>query len=373
MKSSTSKKTVDPAVSQLDFVMRDPLAQWIDRKAWSSLQAALLAYLWALSTSFLISIAAGTLLPRPGVRALLGDGFYFISETVTVFVVWMYYVWLCNSPKQVLTKLEEGGTLQIRKDDLEAVKPILASRIPFLTASLLSVIAGGLYFYQYNGYGTVLWYNTKPIFVAIRTILVIVPTAYVVGFVIVRSVVNTLVFRSLLRNVNVNPMHPDRAGGLLPLGQYALRSTYVIALGGMVAALAEYSLYTRGLLFTFHYFHIVILLYVIVAPLSFFAPLGTARNAMLNAKNQLLLKISKQFNADFSEAYQELEGSAEELKATIDKVEQLQRIQVLTISFPVWPFDIATLRRFSLTVSSPFVTIGLSILTDMIKDALTKG
>ena len=371
MKSSTSNKDGETDIDHLDFVLRDPLVQWINRKGWSGFQAALIAYIWALSTSFLISIFAGTLLPRSDIRALLSDSFYFISETVTVFVVWMYYVWLFNSPKQVLIKLEDGGALRPSKDELEAVQPILASKIPFLAAILMSVVAGGLYFYQYNGYPTALWYNTKPVFVALRTILVIIPTAYVTSMVIIRSIVNTLVFRELLRNVNVNPMHPDRAGGLLPLGHYALRSTYVIALAGVVAALAEYSLYTRGTLFTFHYFHIVILIYVIAAPLSFFAPLGTARNAMLNAKNQLLLKISKQFNADFSAAYKELEGSAAELKATIDKVEQLQRIQALTISFPVWPFDIATLRRFSLTFLSPFLTIGLSILTDIIKDALT--
>ncbi|HKJ39855.1 MAG TPA: hypothetical protein VJ972_13840 [Anaerolineales bacterium] len=371
MKTSSSEQSSRSTTSDLDFSLGDRLAKWINRKGWSGLQVALVAYLWALGTSFLISIIAGTLLPRPDVRSLLSDGFYFISETVTVFAIIMYYVWLYNAPGQVLDKLENSGALRIRKIDLDNVKPILASNIPSLIAIIVSLIAGGLYFNQYNGYATALWYNTKPVFVVLRTILVIIPTAYVTSFVIIRSITNTLVFRELLRNVNVNPMHPDQAGGLFPLGQYALRSTYVIALAGVVAALAEYSLYTRGLLFTFHYFHIVILLYVIVAPLAFFAPLGTARNAMLNAKNQLLLKISKQFNEDFSEAYKELEGSADALKSTIDKVEQLQRIQALTVSFPVWPFDVATLRRFSFTVSSPFLTIGFSILTDIIKDALT--
>ena len=371
MKSSTSKQAKAVDIRELDFSLGDPLAVWIIRKGWSGFQVALFAYLWALGNSFLIAILADTLLPSSDVRSLLSDDFYFISETVTVFVIWIYYVWLYHSPKEVLIKLEEGGALQLQRDDLQAVQPILASRLPIFIAILVSAIAGVLYFNQYNGYSTALWYNTKPIFVDWRSLLVIVPTAYVTVYVIIRSVVNTLVFRELLRNVNVNPMHPDRAGGLLPLGQYALRSTYVIAVAGMVAALAEYSLYTRGLLFTFHYFHVVILIYLIVAPLAFFAPLGTARNAMLNAKNQLLLKISKQFNADFSAAYKELEGSAEQLKATIDKVEQLQRIQAVTVAFPVWPFDIATLQRFSLTISSPFLTIGLSILTDIIKDALT--
>ncbi|MGD9369377.1 MAG: hypothetical protein PVH87_26955 [Desulfobacteraceae bacterium] len=372
MKPSKSKKRDGTTIQSLDFYLGDRVALWIDQREWSGLKAALVAYVWAIGTSFLIAIAAGTLLPSPNVRFLLSDSFYFISETVTVFVVIMYYVWLFHAPSQVLEKLESGGALHIRRNDLDAVKPILASKIPVLTAILVSLIAGCLYFYQYNGYSTALWYNSKPVFVILRTILVIVPTAYFTGFVIIRSLVNTLVFRELLRNVNVNPMHPDQAGGLLPLGQYALKSTYIIALAGIVAALAEYSLYTRGILFTFHYFHIVILIYLIVAPVAFFAPLGTARNAMLNAKNQLLLKISEQFNEDFSEAYKELEGSVEELKTTIDKVEQLQRIQALTVSFPVWPFDITTLRRFALTVSSPFLTIGISILTDLIKNALTK-
>jgi hypothetical protein len=338
----------------------------------SAVQVALIAYLWAIATSFVIALAAGTLWPQPGVRALLTDSFYFISETVTVLAIWIYYIWLCNSPKQVLIKLESAGILRVQRKDLVTAQSILASRIPVAASILIGLVASGLYFNQYNGYATALWYNTKPVFVAARSVLVILPTAYIAVAMIARGVINILVFRETLRNVNINPMHPDRAGGLLPLGQYALRSTYVIAAAGVVAALAEFSLYQRGIFFTFHYFHVVILAYVFLAPLSFFAPLGTARHAMLDAKNELLLKISKQFNSDFSEAYRELEGAADELKASIDKVEQLQRIQVLTVAFPVWPFDVATLRRFSITVSSPFVTIALSILTDIIKNALTK-
>jgi len=195
MKTSSSEQSSRSTTSDLDFSLGDRLAKWINRKGWSGLQVALVAYLWALGTSFLISIIAGTLLPRPDVRSLLSDGFYFISETVTVFAIIMYYVWLYNAPGQVLDKLENSGALRIRKIDLDNVKPILASNIPSLIAIIVSLIAGGLYFNQYNGYATALWYNTKPVFVVLRTILVIIPTAYVTSFVIIRSITNTLVFR----------------------------------------------------------------------------------------------------------------------------------------------------------------------------------
>jgi hypothetical protein len=45
-------------------------------------------------------------------------------------------------------------------------------------------------------------------------------------------------------------------------------------------------------------------------------------------------------------------------------------MQSLAEAFPVWPFDIDTIRRFVLAITSPLIAIGLSILSDLIKDLI---
>ena len=359
-------------IDGMDFLLGDRLAHLIIAKKWSPITVAVVAYGFAMLSSLAISLLAGTLLPnQQGVRALLEDYFYFISETILVPIVWGYYVWICEAPKRVLIDLRDSGVLSLHENNTSDANRILSNHVQTRVAIFLGVVTGGLYFYQYNN-DIPLWYNSAPVFLAARSLLVILPTAFAAFSLIGRAIVNTLVFKSTLRNVTVHPFHPDRAGGLHPLGRYAVKTTYIIALVGIVIALAEYAAYRDRTIATSYYFHLGIVLYIIVAPLSFFAPLGTARNAMLKAKDALLLQISKQFNRDFSVAYDELDSTAEKLKEYTDKVEQLQKLQTLTASFPVWPFDVETIRRFAISVSSPIIAIALSILTEVLESYFLK-
>jgi hypothetical protein len=91
---------------------------------------------------------------------------------------------------------------------------------------------------------------------------------------------------------------------------------------------------------------------------------------MLNAKNDLKAKISRQFNNDYSLAYDEISGSASQLKDNLEKLEQLQKMDKIADSFPVWPFDIQIIRRFILTMLSPLLGVLISILTNYINNKL---
>lgn len=80
------------------------------------------------------------------------------------------------------------------------------------------------------------------------------------------------------------------------------------------------------------------------------------------AKDALLLELSRHFNEYFSRARQELAGPADELKDNVEKVEQLQSLYDLVSAFPVWPYDVGTLRRFVVTMVSPVLGILLPLL-----------
>jgi hypothetical protein len=104
-------------------------------------------------------------------------------------------------------------------------------------------------------------------------------------------------------------------------------------------------------------------MYLIVAPLVFFAPLSSAHAAMLSAKNELKTKISLQFNSDYSLAYNEISGNAGQLKDNLEKLEQLQKLHHMADMFPVWPLDVQTML-------SPVFTIFLSVATNFIGQLL---
>ncbi len=354
--------------SELDFTLGDRLVQWFIERNWSPLQVGLVIYALALLSSFLIALFAGTLIPAPDSNrtALLADEFYLISETIMLPVVWGYYLWITTAPTKVITSLQTAGVLSARSQDIDRAKKTLSNRWLTGVAVLLAFAAAAVYYTQYADFSPLVWYNSSLFFVFIRSAVVILPTAFAGCALILRGVTNVLVFRDILKGVRVNPLHPDRAGGLLPLGQYALKTTYIIALAGIVAALAEYRAIQNGTFATATFFHLAIVVYIIAAPISFFAPLGTARSAMQEAKNRLILRISTQFNQDFSSAYGELEGSVDKLKESLEKIEQLQKMQKLTESFPIWPFDVETIRRFTLAITSPLVAIALSILSDFL-------
>lgn len=371
--TNSSRDVTTGELSDLNFYMGDRLARFILVRGWSPLQVALSIYGLALLSSFLIAWTAGTLFPNQTALALLEDEFYFLSETIMVPVIWGYYLWICQAPANVLTELAEADVLEPRAEDVNRAKEILENHWVIGAVILIAGLASLIYYLQYADFFPLLWYNTRLEFLLLRSILVIFPTAFAGCSLLARGIINVLVFKRVLRGVNVNPLHPDRAGGLLPLGQYALRTTYLIALAGIVAALAEYSAIQKGTFSTATFFHLAILVYVIAAPVTFFAPLGTARNAMRVAKDSLMLRISKQFNKDFPLALQGLEESADELKENLAKLEQLQKLQELTESFPVWPFDIETIRRFALAITSPIFAIGISILSDFLTDLVLGG
>ena len=369
----SEKSENSTSLNAADFVMGDPLAKFlVIRRKWSPLQVGLLAYLWAISSSLVIALIGGTLQRGTGYVALVEDYLYLISETALIPTLWGYYTWMIAAPVRVFSELAESKVYMPTAKEIDATRKILGRRWQTPVSLFLAVIIGVVYFMQHQVMSVPFWFATNPILLGIRTALVIVPTGFITWSSVFRYIANTRLFRHSLSDVHIHPLHPDRAGGLRPLGRYALSTTYIIALGGSVVALAEYYAWTHGTFSTAYYYHVALILYFILAPANFFAPLSSAHNAMQRAKDDLILRISRQFNQDFSKAYSELEGSAEELKDHIEKIEQLQRLHSMTNSFPVWPFDIDTIRRFVLTMTSPVFTVAVAVIINVLTNMLTQ-
>lgn len=195
------------------------------------------------------------------------------------------------------------------------------------------------------------------------------------GLIFLRVLIAILWFNRLFREfrVDVRVLHPDGAGGLSPLGSFSVKVGYLIGVFGLaaVAAVWSHSAYlimdgaAPGLRFEPATISLI-LAYIVVAPIVFFAPIGAAHAAMRSAKDEFLIKIADQFEADFSNLHTVIEGDSAALKAALEKIEQLQKIHHIVNSFPVWPFNSASLLRFFSSTLSPVVFALIPTLIELI-------
>jgi type IV secretory pathway VirB3-like protein len=372
MSSKIKKDSSSPSISEnfsMGFYFGDKLAEFIDTKLkWTPLKTAGVALIQVWLLDILVASFSDRIRPKTGFRALTEDYFWWVAVITVVPLAWGYYIWLCTSPSKVIKKLENSGTVELLPTSLQEISKILQSRTLTRFAGILGISVGIFWFFQ-GIISPPLWFNSNPFYLALH-ILVWAFTYFAALSAILRLIMNARVFNRVLKNVVLHPLHPDKSGGLLPLGQYALTTTYPIALMGTIAMFAEYWVYTRNEFSTAYMVHGMVLLYFVLAPLVFVAPLWAAHDSMLRAKEDMMIQISRQFNKDFSLAYKELSSNAKALKDNIDKIEQLKKLYEVASTFPVWPFDMATIQRFLVTMTSPLSGLIIPLIVDYLKKLL---
>ena len=189
---------------------------------------------------------------------------------------------------------------------------------------------------------------------------------------LIRAFLAIVWFNRLFREfeVDVKVLHPDGAGGLAPLGGFSVRVGYLIAVYGIaVVAAALSASYVSTGRFTGPMLTpsltLLVILYLVLSPIIFFAPIGAARSSMRSAKNEALLRIALQFEIDNAELQRLISSRPARLEQALRKVQQLRSIHEMTSKFPVWPFNTQSLFRYFSAISSPFALGLLSLAIDL--------
>jgi len=169
-------------------------------------------------------------------------------------------------------------------------------------------------------------------------------------------------------NINVRPLFPDGAGGLQPLSRFSIQLGYMLSVFGVELVLNQIQtgyIRTGNLgVITWEFDTIFVwIIYFVLAPILFFAPIGAAHDAMLEAKNRELLNFSKQFEKDYDDLRNNLNLGAKEVEGRIKKITELRKLYDMVKTFPVWPFQLQKFAQFSATIASPLL---LAILTDVV-------
>lgn len=127
---------------------------------------------------------------------------------------------------------------------------------------------------------------------------------------VIRNIAIALLLHDIVAHAHLHmlPMHPDKAGGLQPVGRLGLRNQYALTACGLniVAAMAvvhiflndQYNDLSIGLLIGS-----LVAAYLVLGPVIFMGPLLPFRNGMLRNKAQLLSKVAQRLRVKLDDLY----------------------------------------------------------------------
>jgi hypothetical protein len=273
-----------------------------------------------------------------------------------------------------LKTVQSDGTITISDADKDRLAKRWRGyfRIINLAAQLAGLILGGtIAYFNYVAYSPKdvgLWISDKDhllgaglIFVCFIFIFYAVVPVYVL-----RNIAISLLFRDIVAHAQLHmlPMHPDKAGGLRPVGRLGLRNQYALTLLGLNIVLLvtvswlylEVSWWLNALIAA------AVLAYLILGPAVFISPLLPFRAAMLKSKSELMREVALRIRMELERLRAKLPSG----QITDDEeklIERLRKIGEVIDELPVWPFDAGTIRKFLAAYAIPILgSIGFSLL-----------
>ena len=260
--------------------------------------------------------------------------------------------------ERLIKDLQKSDIIDISDSDMnEALSTYQKSWRMFLSFGF-AVIMSVAYF-KSREY-TESWTSINLIAKSTSTIAYAVGT-YLMSMLILTLITNYITLRKILHNkkFQLNPLHPDRCGGLKSLSEYSLKTAYLAAVFWVMIILMLHQFRDTDV---YNWIMLSVPLYTVIASTCFFAPLITTHTKMKEAKDKLLSSISKQFQEDYLYAQKELNGNAEKLKEAVAKVQQTQTLHDLTDQSSVWPFNVATIRNFLIFIITPLLAFFFELL-----------
>lgn len=161
--------------------------------------------------------------------------------------------------------------------------------------------------------------------------------------------------------IRVNPLHPDRVGGLRPVARIGIQNQLIVAIVGVNIGSLFVVLQMLGEATSIWIGVIASIAYLIIAPIVFVGPLIPFRPHMLRSKAEYLHAIADQFRDDLEVVLRYLNDD-QASSTKLEKLERLSAVHARIARLPEWPLDTTTIRRFGATLLTPAVSVLISWL-----------
>ena len=179
---------------------------------------------------------------------------------------------------------------------------------------------------------------------------------FVLIIILYKSILLIYFLRKLHKTFDfqVNPLHPDKSGGLKPLGDFCIAINYILFIF-FIAIIAYFAFPPREELDMGLYFGVPS--YIFFATFLFVYPLWPVHDSMKKQKYEILGKLKEKLGPEY---WEPLENLAEK-----DMYESLQtsgilkpeRIYEIADIMRVWPFDVSGLLLFVAAASIPALSV----------------
>ena len=375
---------------EFDSYVRDPVARFlVQRLRISSLGAVVFAF---IIVAFLhLGAVLGYALWQGGARFddfvswQFGHWPVVVYQFVTVPLLAAFYPWIMRSSGTLFARLplDRDGVIgddvrNIVRSGERSIEGLMKAAGWHLVPALLAIVVTVALIIQ--GFNNI-WERTPRIGRDIWLFYMIaIPAIWLVWFLITSIAARyiatiTGLFRVFTSRsgeiVRLRPWHPDRCGGLSALHEFATRMTWFIAVIGLLLILLAYvSIVSRaegdpGIseIVSDPVLLVSLIVYAVLSPLAFLLTLWPAHRAMERAKRDRLDLLSEEFDKAYIGARSALNAEGESRDAPpsgdllsvdlVNRIKSLQDLYDLTRAFPVWPFDIASIRRFFTAFLAP--------------------
>ncbi len=169
-----------------------------------------------------------------------------------------------------------------------------------------------------------------------------------------KALLTVRMFRFVFRHhVVMQPLHPDRCGGLLPLGHISGAINMFL---GLLTLYITVLVVIDGVPLTHPLFLSVVLGFFGLAFYLFLIPAWMAHEEMKRQKDEVLQKLNQDFQVLYSRVTgQMIEANTMPRPEEQQELENLSRFHHLVVALPTWPFNIETLSRLFAVVVGPLL------------------
>ncbi|HAJ60337.1 MAG TPA: hypothetical protein DCP31_14600 [Cyanobacteria bacterium UBA8543] len=343
-------------LQERSFYSSEPIAYLlIERFRLSPFSFGLVSMAIFTGLALLTAWVSNTLWSKPG--GLLQSLIPWIALMFFNPLLLGYYLWSFQAIKNLIQELKTSNVVEadnLEEIDLIALKPYYQKWRKFI--ALGSAISFSIFVF-YTRFGLEKTWSSSGLLPNLATTVGTFVIAYMGSVLVINLITNIWVLYHILgkKKLNINPLHPDRCGGLRFLSHYSLKTAYLVAIFGIWVGAVEYQFITQGHWRENGFVHLIIPLYIVLSITCFFCPLFAAHNGMEKAKVELLYQIARQFQAAYSEIHACLTEDSETIKQRTKKIQMLRTLYTMTDEFPVWPVDVQTFRRYLIAVPTPLI------------------
>jgi len=232
------------------------------------------------------------------------------------------------------------------------------NRIPVIIIALLISLFFNIFAYIYQADG---WLGINGGITAIYARIFIVINFFMIGLVFYKSIVTFVALKKILKlELIVQPIHPDRAGGLKPFGNLSLAVFYFLTLVSIYFSLLI--MLDKGVKEHLVYYVPVFMLYYVTTPLLLFLSLSNARRQMVATKSDMLKRLSFAFSQNYRTMVESSPTQGEFDLSVVEDMRKIHSVYIAVEKMPTLPLSIGNITRFFTTNLIPVFIVVIKIL-----------